>query len=253
MAKEPIVLSEIKNKEDLKKILNFLDEQGFNITGVKYPSDYALNEYRINRIIDKANVLNVTIPNRDKLFSELSKLVNYSDMVEAANNYFSKFSSKDKIKEFINTFYVQEDDIGKVASRSYTGTKELIEWFNFKTKYNLDDNYNGNIYVYNLDKNILKIRFDYEDYEFKKFYKLLYNEDCLDYSHSKYGENKFGVWQNLGKIEIKFLQNGTANIKGDLTELREYYYQFLIERNYGTHMIKYKGKTEIIKALATIR
>jgi len=257
MAQEPIVLSEIRNKEDLKKILKFIDDQGFNINAVKYPSDTSLNDYKINRIIDKANTLSVTIPNKEKLYSELSKLNNYSDMINAANNYFSKFSSKDKIKEFIDTFYVQEDDIGKVASHSYPSTKEIIEWFNFKTKYNLDDNYNDNVYYYNLDKNILKIRFGDKSNEFQKFYKLLYNEDCNKITSSRYGRKlspgevddaKFGVWQNLGKIEIKFLQNGNVNLKGDLTELREYNYQHLLERTYGTHVIKYKGKTEIIKA-----
>ena len=46
MAQEPIVLSEIRNKEDLKKILKFLDEEGFNINSVKHPDDYHLNNYK---------------------------------------------------------------------------------------------------------------------------------------------------------------------------------------------------------------
>ncbi len=252
MAQEPIVLSEIKNKEDLKKILKFLDNQGFYIS----EGDYSLNNSKINKIINKENILDVKIPDREKLFNELSKLDNYSDMIIAANNYFSKFKSEDKIKELIDFFYVQEDDRCNVPSSS-PSTKDIIEWFNFKTKYNLDDNYRDNIYYYNLDKNILKLRFGDKTSEFQKLYKLLYNEDCNTMTTSRYGKdlkpnevdyNKFGVWQNLGKIEIKFLQNGNVNLKGDLTELREYNYQHLLERNYGTHIIKYKGKTEIIKA-----
>jgi hypothetical protein len=251
---EPIVLSEIKNIDDLKKILKFLSDQGFNVS----ESGYNLNEYKINRIIDRANVLDVTIPRRDDLYSELSKLGNYSDMINAANKYFSKFSSKDKIKEYINTFYVQEDDIGKVASHNSPSTKEIIEWFNFKTKYNLNDDFSGNIYYYNLDKNILKIRFgNNNNSDFERFYKLVYNEDCNELTTAIYGKkigpgqvdyNKYGVWQNLGKIEIKFLQNGNANLKGDLTDIREYNYQHLIDRTYGTHMIKYKGETEFVKS-----
>jgi len=250
MAQESIILSEIKNKDDLKKILKFLDNQGFGITSVQHPDDYTLNNYKINKIIDNANILNIKINNRNNLFSELSKLNNYSDMVTTANNYFSKFNSKDKIKEFIDIFYIQEDEYCKVPSHTYPGKKEIIEWFNFKTKYDLNDDYNDNVYYYNLDKNFLKIKFGDNKYEFEKFYKLLYNEESSEFEHSKYGKNIYGTWINLGKIEIKFFQTGNVNIKGDLASLREYYYEYLTSKNnnYTNYIIKYNGKIEIIKA-----
>ena len=83
-------------------------------------------------------------------------------------------------------------------------------------------------------------------YEFKNFYKLVFDEECVDFD-----QRKTGFWIKLGKIEIKLFQNGYANIKGDLKKLKEYYYQYIKSNHHNnTNIIKYNssdGQLEIIK------
>lgn len=237
-----IVLSEIKNKEDLKKIVKFLEEQGFNLR----ESSYSLNNDKITKIIINSNKLNLEIDGneREKLFTQLSKIENYSDMITTADAYFSRFSSDDKIYEVLQWFYIQADEQGSVPSHYSPSPKEIVEWFNFKTKYNINDNdFYDSVSYYNFDKNILKISFsDTKSWEFDKIYKLIFGEDIKPYR-----KNSTGDWQDLGKIQIKFFLKGSANIKGDLTILKEYLYKKLIKRIYNNYIIKYNGKTEVFK------
>jgi len=246
MAQQPIVLSEIKNKEDLKKVLTFLDEQGFNVRNVQYPSDYNLHDKKIDSIINNANKLHLDIDNSNKrkLIDDLSKIENYSDMVKTADRYFSKFSNKDKITEVLNLFYILYDDRARVPTHNSPNVKDIVEWFNFKTKYNITDNYTDAVEYFNLDKNYLKIHFnDSKSWEFDKVYNIIYGEKNKDYNKAH-----TGVWQDLGKFEIKFFLKGGANIKGDITVFKDYYYTYLTNKRnyYTTNIIKYNGKTEII-------
>jgi len=241
MSQEPIVLSEIKNKEDLKKILKFISDQGFRIRD----SDYNLHDEKIGSIINRANKLNLELDDtqKRKIREELSKIENYSDMVKAADTYFSRFNSEDKIFEVLKWFYLQADELGKIPSHYSPNSKEIVEWFMFKTKHNLTDDYFGSVQYYNFDKNYLKINFnETKRYEFDKMYNLIFGEKNKDYR-----ENLAGEWQDLGKIQIKFFKGGGVNIKGDLTTFKEYLYKNLTKRIYNNYIIKYNQKTEIIK------
>ena len=228
----------IKSRDDLKKIIKFLDDNGFG-----YLSEHELHEKKIAHIISNANTFNIKYD--DKLKSNLYKLTNYADIEKEAKQFFTKFNVTDKIKEYIKIFSIQSD---ASCSTPWTrpDTKDVIAWVEFKKKYNLKDEFNPStrIYYYNLDKNYIKVSFgSYKTYEFKHLYKLIFNEDCVDFSDKKYGG-----WINLGKIEIKFFQNGYANLKGDLKKLKEYYYQYIKTKIYNdSHIIKYNDKEEILK------
>ena len=164
-------------------------------------------------------------------------------MKKKADEHFSKFNASDKITELINSFYIQSDDSASTPSRYSTEAKQIIECVNFKTKYNLTDFEPGKtIEYFNLDKNQIKIRFgERMGREFKKLYRLIFNEESKDFE-----ENTTGVWQDLGKIQIKFFLKGGADIKGDLDIIKEYQYKF-ISMPHRYIVVKYKNNVNIIK------
>jgi hypothetical protein len=228
----------IKSQSDLKQLLKFLDEQGFG-----YFSDWQLHQKKIENLISKNNTLNITY--EKDLSSKFSKLDDYDNIDQEIKKYFSKFNVSDKIDEFTKTFSLQGDD-GCQTPYASPDSKSVIAWIEFRDKYNLKDEFGvGNqLEYYNLDKNYLKIRFpDYKGWEFKSFYKTIFNEDCKEFE-----EKEIGKWQNLGKIEIKFFAKGTAAIKGDLKKIKESYYNSIVKNKYRHIVIKYNSKFEIIKA-----
>lgn len=239
-------LNEIKNKEDLKKVLNFLDEQGFDPRGVQYVSVTNLHDKRVEDIFNKANKYNVDLSQEDKnMLYRLKSKDNYSDIKIESENYFSKYNPDDKINEVINWFFIRSDDSSEVPSFNNTSAKAIVDWVKFRNKYNLIDEFNqySRVKFYNFDKPMIKIGFnDRKSWEFDKMYKLIYGEEVIKYKNSDTTS-----WQNLGKIEIKFFLNGNANLKGDLTLLKEYYYKYLIRKRYDNLIIRYNGKNEIFK------
>lgn len=231
-------LDKIKTREDLIKLLKFLRDQGFYGRGM---SEHELHESKIDDTIIKSNKLQIKID--DNLKRELTRLTDYDEIKKKSDEYFSKFNVNDKITELIEKFYIQNDASSRTPSRDSSNAKEIIDWFNFKTKYNLNDFEPGkSIEYYNLDKNYLKIRFsDHSSYEFSKLYELIFNEKCQNFD-----ETKAGMWQDLGKIQIKFFLKGGADIKGDLDLIKEYQYKY-INKPYRYAVIKYKNKVEIFK------
>lgn len=231
-------LESIKTKQDLKKVLNFLEEQGFG-----YQSDWELHNKKIVQIISKNNKLGVKYD--DKFKNDLEKFDDYEAADQEAKKHFSKFGVDDKVLEFLKEFYLESDD-SKRTPYSRPDRKDIIEWNEFMKKYNITDKDTEKIGTgkfvtfYNLDKNFLKIRFgNYKGWEFKRLYQLIFNQDS-----NEFDEKKVGNWQNLGKIEIKFFQKGTASIKGDLTKLKEYYYNYIKKERSNT-LIKYNKKMEL--------
>jgi hypothetical protein len=225
----------IKTRSDLEKILKFLEEQGFG-----YHSDYDLHNKKIDHIIGKRNTLGILYDTKFK--EELYKYKDYEEADKKAKKYFSGFSADDKIFELISSYYLQSDEVCKVPGIR-PDNKEIIEWVNFKIKYGIKNEFGEKDYtvsVYNLDKNFLKINFKKYIWDFKRMYKLIFVEDCKDFD-----EKYYGSWQNIGKIEIKFFQNGSANIKGDTKKLKEYYYKNLKSKKINI-IIKYNDKLEII-------
>ena len=226
----------IKTKKQLDEILQMLNDQGFG-----YFSNYEQHKKKVDHIINKANRLGIKY--NDKLKSELEKMSDYAEIEKKANEYFSKFSPDDKIFELLNKFYIQTDDSGKVPY-GRPDNRDIVDWVNFKNKYELKDEYIGNFDVYNFDKSFIKIRFpEYSNWEFENLYELVFGEKC-----GKFEEKKaYGIWQNIGKIEIKLFQNGYCNIKGDIGKLKEYYYKYLKERIYRNTIFIINKRKEIIK------
>jgi hypothetical protein len=229
-----INLDKISTTEDLKKVLKFLDEQGFG-----YISEWDLHQKKIIDVINKSNPLNVKYD--DKLKSNLIGLKDYDIATQKAKEFFSKFNVDDKILELVSKFYIQSDDECRTPYNR-PDHKSIVEWFEFKTKYNLKDaDYGSSKFInyYNLDKNFLKIHFgEYSTYDFNKLYELIFNEETKEYSSKK------GDWQDLGKIQIKFFLKGGANIKGELDKYKYYYYQYIKNTN-SNNIIKYNNKIEI--------
>jgi len=227
----------IKNQADLKQILKFLDQQGFG-----HVSDWELHQKKINSLISKNNTLGITYDERIK--EDLRNLNDYEEIDNRLKKYFSGFNVDDKIFEFIKTFYLSSDDSCSTPWNR-PEARDVIAWIKFKERFNLKDEFGASktIDFYNLDKNYLKIYFgSYKEWEFKQFYKLIFNEDPKNFD-----DKKVGAWQNLGKIEIKFFMKGGANIKGDLTKIKEYYNKYLIKNIYHHTIIKYNNKLNIIK------
>lgn len=234
-------LPEIKSKEDLTKLLNYLDEQGFG-----YFSDYEYHRKKVDKIINNSNKMSINYDNKFK--ENLYNLNNYNDIKKEAEAYFSKFSPDDKIMELLNDFYLISDTSIRIPYYR-PDTKDVIEWVDFRKKYNLKDEFTpgGYISYYNLDKNYLKIQFgQYKDWYFKQLYEYIFNEKCPDWDTKKAGE-----WLNIGKIEIKFFLKGGAQIKGDIDKFKEYYNKYLFKKHYKTHtdIIKYNNKVTMLKAV----
>jgi hypothetical protein len=229
----------IKNKSDLKILLKFLESQGFG-----HQSDYEFHRRKVDSILFDSNKLGVKYD--DSFKTKIHNLDDYDEAKKLADQFFSKFGVDDKVLEYLNTFYIKEDSLGKTPSFSRPSEKDVLEWFKFKTKYDIKDesvfkSYES-VHVYDLDKNLIKINFgEYKSWEFKRLYYLIFNEDCIDFN-----ERKVGDWINIGKIEIKFFANGNAAIKGDLAKFKEYYYKYLKGERWGHRIIFYNKKREII-------
>ena len=183
---------------------------------------------------------------------ELKDLTDYDTIKKTAEKFFSKFNPDDKIFELINRILIQADDSVITPSDNYPNSNEIISWVEFKNKYNLKDEFgiSKSVEYYNFDKKFIKISFyDYFS-EFIELYNLIFGEEIKNFADSKYTKDayKYGQWQNVGKIEIKIYQNNTADLRGDLTKIKEYYYKYLIKKMYNSLIIKYNGKIQIIKA-----
>jgi len=234
-----IDIHNIKTHSELKEILKSLDDQGFG-----YHTEWEAHNKKIDKLISKNNSLNIDYDKKIK--EKLNKLDNYEEIESEIKKYFSGFNDDDKIYELLNKFYISSDISIITPSFNWPDTNQIREWFAFRKKLNLKDEFGtgNNVSYYNLDKNFLKIHYpSYGSWDFKILYKLIFGEDPLEFS-----EKRAGIWTDLGKIEIKFFMKTGPNIKGDLTKLKNYYYNILKKNRYNT-IIKYNNKIEIIKDL----
>ena len=232
----------IKNRSDLGVLLKFLESQGFG-----HQSEYEFHGKKMDNILSSSNTLGVKY--EDSFKTKIHNLNDYDEARKLAEQFFSKFGVDDKISEYLKTFYIKEDSLGKIPSFSRPSEKDILEWFKFKTKYDIKDesvfdSYDS-VYVYDLDKNMIKINFgSYRSWEFKRLYSLIFNEECIDFNDKIAGE-----WFNLGKIEIKFFSNGNAAIKGDLTKFKQHYYKHLKNEKWYSTIIFYNNKKETSELL----
>ena len=228
----------INNRAELKQLLDFLEEQGFG-----HMREWEIHDKKVDSLISKANKLNLAYPNSFK--ERFYKLDDYNEITKELEKHFSQFSVDDKIMEYLIKFNLLTDKSIQTPSRLWPDKKEVIEWFKFKKKLGLKDEFSKGNYVnfYNLDKKTLKINFGNEGWYFEDLYKAVFNEECAEFNYRVIT----GRWENLGKIEIKLYANGNADIKGDLTKLKEYYYQYITDKPNRHLIIKYNGKLEIIR------
>lgn len=227
----------IKTEKDLEQVLDYLKNQGFYIH-----NSWDLHKHKVDKIYNDANTLGIDYPSSIK---DYYKEKNYEELEKKAKEYFSKFGVDDKINEYLNKFHLHQDEQIHSPSFYHTDKKDIINWVKFKKKYGVKDGDFGTgryIHVYNFDKPYLKINFGYNyGWEFKRFYRLLFNEEYEEFSDKNYGD-----WQNLGKLEIKIFKNGSANIKGELERIKEYYYKYEILKKYNDMIVIYKKKKELI-------
>lgn len=241
MKEELEILGKIKTEKDLIKVLEYLDKQGFYI-GKSY---WELHDRKIENIFNSANTLGIKFDEEE--LRKLKRIKDYDEAKKVAEYYFSKFNSKDKIIELLNNFSIEPEASAFVVSTNSPNVNDVMSWVNFRLKYNLKDifPYDSNVskveYV-NLDKNFIKINYrtSYRR-EFEELYSLIYNEKTNEIS------NKSLDWQDLGKIQIKLFVKGTAQLKGDLVKLKEYYYNYTIKNRYNALVILYNGKKEIFQ------
>lgn len=228
----------IKTREELEKILQDLSDQGFG-----YFNRYDAHQRKIEKIINDANKLNVSVDSEFK--NGIHRIDDYVQAEKTAQQHFSKFKPDDKINELLNRFTLQADDSVAIP-RSYSGANEIIAWVEFRTKYKLNDIFDKgyNVQYYNLDKNFLKIYYGDSHYEFETLYNLIYGKPCP----VNLSRQSVGYWIDLDPLEIKIFANNNAQIKGDITSFKDYLYKYVKNKEYGNKIIKYNGKTEIIKA-----
>lgn len=228
----------IKTKQELEKILDDLSEQGFG-----YFNRYDAHQRKIEKIINVNNKLNVSVDSEFK--NNLQRVDDYVQAEKIAKEHFSKFKPDDKINELLKKFSIQYDDSAGIPS-NYADANEIIRWVEFRTKYNLKDEFDKgyNVQYYNLDKSFLKIYYNDNQYDFSTLYGLIYGKSCPDYDRKS-----IGVWIDLNPLELKIFANGYANIRGDIKKFKEYFYKTLKSERYGNSIIKYNDKIEIIKTV----
>jgi hypothetical protein len=223
-------LKKIKNRKELDDLFKQISDQGFG-----YLSSYDAHRNKINSITSAANVLGVSDRGINDLIDNNDTYLNISKKLK---KHFSKFSNDDKIIELLNQFYLIADSTVYFPSGTST-KKQILDWIKFKKKYKIPKdpkNQAFNVIFYNFDKNFIKIRdYSYSWRDFKYLYKLLYNkEPNIDVGNSPGS----GKWINLGEIEIKYFQNGTMNIKGNIEKLKKLYYKSYAKNTGVTRIVK---------------
>ena len=218
----------IKNMKELTVILDSLHDQGFG-----YFNKHNAHKTKIDKLVIKRNTLNIEESKYRSEIDNLKNLKDYNEIQNKINDIFSKWSSDDKIMEYINTFTITPIGVGKTPDTTHTKDKIIIEWYKFKKRYNLKDDFepNATVKFYNLDKKTIKINFG-TNYKFEQFYKLLYNEDCPNLDKIYIGD-----WVDLGKIKMKKYQNGNVELDGDLVSYKEYFYKYLVNARWHKNVI----------------
>ncbi|MCK9415227.1 hypothetical protein M0Q97_01050 [Candidatus Dojkabacteria bacterium] len=235
----------IKNSNELEIVLNSLNDQGFG-----HFNDDKAHEYKIERMIRNANKLQLDSSKYTQYTKKLYDLNDYAEIENKLQSIFSNFSEMDKIKEYLDIFSIVGNTQLKIPNKNDDDYKRIIDWFNFKTKFNLKDaNFlpDKNLYYYNLDKKTIKISYkpDYiQPYKFQNFYELIFNKKLS--KNKNYDEilrNNIGIWLDLDEIQFKIYQNGTAEIGGNISQLKKYYYEQISKDNYYNYnIITYNNK-----------
>ena len=124
-------------------------------------------------------------------------------------------------------------------------TNEILNLENIKRTYKLKSSefmYGSYVNIYDIDKNMLKIRFyEGKEYDFKFFYELLFNKKPNDVKLLEYGK-----WLDLGEIQIKRYKNNNCDIKGNISDLKKHIFDYLKSFKIN-QIIVYNGQTTVTK------
>jgi len=229
-------IKKIESRKELDELFKQINKQGFG-----YFSSYNAHKNKIDNIIFNANVMNIDDYNIREMIDDDDTYTNISKMVK---KYFSKFSNIDKIKEYLNKFYLIVDS-SSIFPSDLTSKKVILDWIKFKKKYKIPKdpiNPSYRVTFYNFDKIYIKINdYSYSWRDFVHLYKLLFNDEPKE----NIGNSpETGIWYDLGEIEIKYFQNGTMNIKGNINKLKELYYEKIKSYSNMTTIIKINNKYE---------
>lgn len=237
-------MKKIKTYKELEQIVDDIQKQGFG-----YINTYDLHNSKISNIKSNANILNVKFSDHDynNDINTSTTGDDYDTIIKKSKKFFSKFKPDDKIFEIISKISIVPDKVVKTPYEQ-SKRKDVIEWIKFIKKYNIEDDEekfgrDNRVNYYDLDKSMIKIHYyDNKSDEIKSLYKLIYGKE-VEINEWKY---PYGEWINLGEIEIKIFQNDRANIKGNISKLKEYYYKYLTKpatHRYAADIIKYNKKT----------
>lgn len=212
-------MKRIKSRKDLDDIFKELGNQGFG-----YLNSYDAHRNKISSLKADNNKLNVSDNDVDNIIDNDDS---YLIISKKLKKHYSKYSIDDKIKEYLNKFYIVPDAMIKFPYGGSTKT-DVKNWIIFKRKYKIPkdpENSTHNVQFYNLDKSFLKIHdYSFSWYDFKSLYKLLYDKEPDINIGNNAHTNK---WYDLGEIQLKYFQNGSINIKGNIEKLKNIYYNGL--------------------------
>lgn len=247
--KTDIDFRHIKNENELKIILNSLRDQGFGSF-----DDYKAHNYKIDRMINYANKFNIEQSKYRQYTENLYNLKDYTEIENKLQSIFSNYSEIDKIKEYLDIFSIRPNIELKLPDvNTYQQEDNIIQWIKFKNKLNLKDNNfipGKTIKYYDLDKKTIKISFvrDYtQPYKFQKFYELLFNKKLRnDKDYDEILRTNVGIWLDLDEIQFKTYQNGTAEIGGNISQLKQLYYEKISKNTYYNYNIIIYNNKQII-------
>jgi hypothetical protein len=235
----------IKNKQELKELVDSLEQQKFTPyyehyeKRVRIDADY-MHTAKVKDMIIKGNIHGIEKYGEYELNKILEKETDYAVIQKKIKEFFSKFNPENKIKELVGSFTFLSVDIGNPPSNWSPSKKDIIEWYQFKKKWNLKDDkiQREKVIIYNFDDKKIRINSYGHVDSFLKLYEYVYGKKPLDIRW-----NSYGIPQNIGDIEIKIFQNDNIEIRGDIDKLKKLFYN-KIEDSGEQMVIFYNGKRE---------
>lgn len=210
-------LPQINTQAELKQFMNHLEANNFGYNGNEIDK---FIKTRINKIIGKANVLNVDYDHR-QLEKEYEKINSFIEIEEKANAYFGQFDVNTKIKQLVS-------NISLVPVEPKNGDAILF------TEMHPDHKNYSNKYYYDLSKDSMKLWLpQHRHNDVEKLLKLVYGAD-VDFGYwSEYTpptKFTFGQWQTANNsLQWRIFKNESIEIKHpEIKKLKDLYLAYCL-------------------------